>query len=74
MFCSIMHIVGVEISNVFLSYVVQLVGAPALLCVLGPRLLINMREASEKGVNIGSFYWTTMSSTLSDIEFHEFVR
>ena len=72
MFCCVMHIVGAETTSIFLGYVIQLVGAPALLCVLGPRLLINMREASEKGVNYGSSFWSTIrATTVSGIEFAE---
>ena len=48
--------------NLNLAYIVQVLGSPAFLCLLGSRLLINLKEAGELGVNAGTNYATSLSS------------
>ncbi|KAH8115953.1 hypothetical protein DFH11DRAFT_1583103, partial [Phellopilus nigrolimitatus] len=43
----------------------------SLLCVLGSRLLFNLHEAAERGLNGGS---DTMLATMSDMHFQSVVR
>ncbi|EJD04960.1 uncharacterized protein FOMMEDRAFT_154110 [Fomitiporia mediterranea MF3/22] len=50
----------------FVSYLLNAAGSPALLCVLGSHLLINLKEAGEMGVNEGTNY---RSRVVSNIEF-----
>ena len=52
----------------FLSYILQEMGSPAFLCVLGSRLLFNIKEAAERGVNEGTSY---KLKTLSNMDFAE---
>ena len=51
----------------------QVLGDPFLLCTLGSRLLVNLKEAAELGVNVGTEFKLSTSesshSTLSEIEF-----
>ncbi|KAH8108371.1 hypothetical protein DFH11DRAFT_1109847 [Phellopilus nigrolimitatus] len=42
------------------------IGGATLLCVLGSRLLVNLKEAGERGVNGGTSY---RASTMSNMEF-----
>ena len=55
-----------QLSNVILANVLEALGNPSFLCVLGSRMLFNMKEAAEYGVNEGTNY---MASTVSAIEF-----
>ncbi|OCB85033.1 hypothetical protein A7U60_g7990 [Sanghuangporus baumii] len=65
--CKIVNISTVEISP-FASDVVRAVGSPALLCILGGQLLINLKQAGERGANGGTNY---TPRTVSDIDFGE---
>ena len=51
MFCCALNIVFYEIdlANVFLTDVLAVAGSPTFLCVLGSRMLFNLKEAAEKG-------------------------
>ena len=51
MFCCALNIVYYEIdlANVFLTDVLAVAGSPTFLCVLGSRMLFNLKEAAEKG-------------------------
>ncbi|EJD06090.1 uncharacterized protein FOMMEDRAFT_153453 [Fomitiporia mediterranea MF3/22] len=53
-----MHIVQIKVSGTspLVSYFLDVAGNPALLCVLGSHLLINLKEAGELGVNGGTNY------------------
>lgn len=52
--------------NFFLANILEALGDPTLLCVLGSRMLINLKEAGERGVNEGTSYKMT---SVSGIEF-----
>ncbi|EJD00618.1 uncharacterized protein FOMMEDRAFT_159379 [Fomitiporia mediterranea MF3/22] len=62
-FCCIMNIVELRISNInpFVAHLLTATGNPALLCVLGSHLSINLKEAGERERN--------EETTNSDIEF-----
>ena len=60
----------VEISP-FAADVVNAAGSPTLLCILGGQLLINLKEAGERGLNGGTNYTST---SVSDIDFDEVSR
>ncbi|THH05849.1 hypothetical protein EW145_g4504 [Phellinidium pouzarii] len=66
-FCTVAQITSdiTELST-FLSNLLEIIGSPTLLCILGSRLLIHMKEAGERGVNEGTSY---MMQTMSDIAF-----
>ena len=57
-------------SNDFLSSILVQLGNPAFLCVLGSRMLFNLKEAGERGQNEGTSYNAT-SRTVSGMEFAE---
>ena len=67
-FVSVVNLIGVSVIqsqsvNAFLS----VIGRPALLSLLGSRLLFNMKEAGAKGLNGGTgFGW---NSTMTGIDF-----
>ncbi|EJD03353.1 uncharacterized protein FOMMEDRAFT_156759 [Fomitiporia mediterranea MF3/22] len=67
-FCCTLNIVEITIfvSNTFASNLLAAAGSPALLCLLGGYLLINLKEAGQLGVNGGT---TDRSKVISDIEF-----
>ena len=47
-------------------------GNPSLLCILGSRLLVNLKEAGKLGLNEGTNYRPdSFSESLSEIEFTE---
>lgn len=50
----------------FLQYLLSAVGQPIILCVLGSHLLINLKEAVEKGYNGGASY---RFGSVSNIDF-----
>ena len=54
--------------NPLVADLLAVAGSPILLCVLRNHLLINLKEAGERGVNEGTNY---RSRTVSDIEFAE---
>ena len=56
-----------EESNALFAYVLNMLGNPPLLSILGARLLFNMKEAGAKGLNEGTSCGS--KSTISDIEF-----
>ena len=54
-------------SNAPFSYILTVLANPSLLSILGARLLFNMKEAGEKGLNHGRS--CSSKSTMSDIDF-----
>ena len=59
-----------QTSNNFLAIILQHLGNPSFLCVLGSRMLFNLKEAGERGQNEGTSYNAT-SRTVSGMEFAE---
>ncbi|KAH8112188.1 hypothetical protein DFH11DRAFT_1512040 [Phellopilus nigrolimitatus] len=55
-----------HIPNVLLAYLLNTLGTPSLLCVLGSHLLVHLKEAGERGANGGTSY---RMQTMSNIEF-----
>ena len=49
------------------AFILNFVASPSLLSILGARLLFNMKEAGEKGLNQGTSCGA--KSTMSDIDF-----
>ena len=68
-FVSVLKIVTDNIGDggTLLSVIFGLVSNPALLSILGARLLFNMKEAGEKGLNEGTSCGS--KSTVSEIDF-----
>ena len=66
---SVFEIVGNFIfeSNALFTYILIVLANPALVSILGARLLFNMKEAGAKGLNEGTSCGT--KSTISNIEF-----
>ena len=54
-------------SNAPFAYILDALANPTLLSILGARLLFNMKEAGDKGLNEGTS--CGLKSTISDIEF-----
>ena len=59
---------NVLVENDFLGIIVQSIGDPSFLSVLGSHLLINLKEAGELGLKEGTNYKVN-SRTVSDIDF-----
>ena len=70
--CSLANIIElkVELEDDFLAGVLQAIGNPSFLSVLGSHLLINLKEAGELGLNEGTNYRPD-SRSISDIDFVE---
>ena len=70
--CCIINIIDFRIwvSSVFVSDVLNALGNPALLTILGSRMLFNLKVAAELGVNGGTNVRVT-SRGLSVIDFAE---
>ncbi|THH02981.1 hypothetical protein EW145_g6637 [Phellinidium pouzarii] len=66
-FCCVARIIAgtTELSSLS-SYALSILGSPGFLCVLGSRLLVDLKEAGEKGLNGGISY---RAESVSDIEF-----
>ncbi|EJC99041.1 uncharacterized protein FOMMEDRAFT_161261 [Fomitiporia mediterranea MF3/22] len=58
----------IKIPNAYLAAVIGDLGSPSLLCLLGSRLLVHLKEAAEQGHNEGTSY-RMRSELTSDIEF-----
>ena len=73
--CSVFSILEfkLQISDSFLVNVLEQLGSPSFLSLLGSRLLFNMKEAGERGQNEGTSYRSS-SSTISEMDFAEPVR
>ena len=54
--------------NPYLPSVLNALGSPTLLCILGSRLFFNLKEAGEHGVNEGTNWG---SHTVSSIHFED---
>ncbi|KAL5498596.1 hypothetical protein ACEPAH_1950 [Sanghuangporus vaninii] len=64
--CKIVDLVIIDISPA-ISDILNVAGSPTLLCILGGQLLINLKEAGERGANGGTNY----TPKISDIDFGE---
>lgn len=42
------------LASLVLASVLEALGSPTLLCVLGNRMFFNLKEAAEHGVNVGT--------------------
>ena len=58
----------IRVSSIFVSDILNVLGNPALLTILGSRMLFNLKEVGERGQNEGTSYRTS-TSAMSDIEF-----
>ncbi|KAL5524841.1 hypothetical protein ACEPAF_9987 [Sanghuangporus sanghuang] len=68
--CSVVAVLSfkVQIENQVLSNILSSLGNPALLSLLGTRMLFNLKEAGERGQNEGTSY-RVQSGTVSEINF-----
>ncbi|EJC99535.1 uncharacterized protein FOMMEDRAFT_160601 [Fomitiporia mediterranea MF3/22] len=57
-----------DVENVILASILGQVGNPSFLCILGSRLLFNLKEAGKLGVNEGTNYRT---KSMSNIKFEQ---
>ncbi|KAL5514492.1 hypothetical protein ACEPAG_2581 [Sanghuangporus baumii] len=66
--CSVTRITDSKLSSISLlaSILVGAAGSPTLLCILGGQLLINLKQAGERGANGGTNY---TPKSVSNIEF-----
>ncbi|KAH8109826.1 hypothetical protein DFH11DRAFT_1547921 [Phellopilus nigrolimitatus] len=67
-FSDVMEIISVElfVSEKFLSNLLNILGSPSFLCVLGSRMLVRLKEAGERVSNEGTSIRLT---TMSDMDF-----
>ena len=56
-------------SSLVLSNILNALGSPTLLCVLGSRMFFNLKEAAEHGVNVGTNWSSYAHSTVQSIRF-----
>ena len=70
--CSVINIIefSVFVEKVFLSDAMATIGTSSFLSILGSRLLVNLREAGELGLNKGTNYRLDHLAT-GDISFAE---
>ena len=70
--CSTAQAISLKVSveNDFLSNVLVSIGNPSFLCIIGSRLLINLKEAVESSLDEGTNYRSSLRS-VSDIIFAE---
>ena len=63
MFC-VLKIVELSVPNIDMnvSYFLGIVANPTMLCLLGGQILINMKEAAERGANAGTSYIPSVGS------------
>ena len=61
-------VLSVKMENVFLADVFDGLGNRTFLCILGSRMLFNLKEAGERGQNEGTSY-NASSRTVSEMEF-----
>ncbi|KAL5500826.1 hypothetical protein ACEPAH_9213 [Sanghuangporus vaninii] len=68
--CSVLNILQFKLrfSNLFWANTLNALGSPSCLCVVGSRMLINLKEAGERGQNEGTSYRIT-SNEMSEIDF-----
>ena len=73
MICSILNIIEFEVNvtNFFVANILDSLGRPSVLCLLGSRMLFNLKDAGERGVNEGTNYklGNTKEETVSSIRF-----
>lgn len=68
--CSMFAILGfrLTIPNIILADILSSLGNPSFLSLLGSRMLVNLKEAGERGQNEGTNY-RPPTITMSDIDF-----
>lgn len=68
-FCSVVNVIDYTADlSALLGNMINTVGNPSLLCVLGSHLLIHLKEAADEGRNEGTSY---RSKSISIIEFDQ---
>ena len=72
-FCSIINLIGFKSDyeiNSTREFIVSILGNPSLLCLLGSRMFINLKEAGSSGVKSGSSASAlSQRSVASDLQF-----
>ena len=68
--CSTAQVISLKVSveNDFLSNVLVSIGNPSFLCIIGSRLLINLKEVVEASLDEGTIHRSSLRS-VSDIIF-----
>ncbi|THH03280.1 hypothetical protein EW145_g6381 [Phellinidium pouzarii] len=67
LFCSVIQIIAnTTLLSAFLSVAFSVIGNPSVLCVLGSRILVHLKEAGERGAHGGTSYTLR---TVSEMEF-----
>lgn len=70
MFNVVSDIYNVDIDFTF-AIVLDALGSPTLLCILGSRIFFNLKEAAEHGVNVGTNWSSYEHSTIRFDEPHD---
>ena len=58
-------------TNAVALNVINVLGNPILLCILGSRMFFNLKEAAEHGVNVGTNWSSYSQSATSTMHFNE---
>ena len=68
--CSVFSILQfAQIENELLANIFQGLGSPTLLCILGSRMMFNLKEAGERGVNVGTNLKSIAPTTMTEMQF-----
>ena len=68
--CSLFSILQfVKIDNEVLSNVFEGLGSPTLLCILGSHMMFNLKEAGERGLNVGTNLKSIALTTMTEMQF-----
>ncbi|OCB87157.1 hypothetical protein A7U60_g5671 [Sanghuangporus baumii] len=62
-----------QLSTVFLGTLLNTLGNPSFLCILGSRILINLKDAGEQGCNEGTSY-KVPTRTVTEMDFAESIN
>lgn len=70
--CSVFNILDDKFAESLLSAnVLESLGNPTLLCILGSRMFFNLKEAAEHGVNVGTNWSSYSHSAVESMHFEE---
>ncbi|THH06898.1 hypothetical protein EW145_g3761 [Phellinidium pouzarii] len=74
-FCAVVQIIAASTdSSVPLSVAFSVLGTPSILCILGSRLLVHLKEAGERGANEGTSFRTRNIESPRPVVMNEVAR
>ena len=61
----------IETTDPVVIATIEILGNPSLLCILGSRMFFNLKEAAERGVNVGTNWSSYSHNALASMHFNE---